>query len=176
MRMLSGGHPADTISRLMICRLMNAMEKLLPEPTTLDHLLAQVSRLHHHRAHELLGELGLYRGQPPVLFALWKQDGQTLGELARLARVTPATMTRMVQRMEKAGFVLRKPDPADQRVSRVHVTQAGRAIRRKLERVWAQMDQDNFVGLTAIERQTLERLLLRVRDNLAGAINDEGPF
>lgn len=150
--------------------------KSLSAPDTLDHLVAQVSRLHHQRAHELFTALGLYRGQPPVLHALWERDGQTLGELARIARVTPATMTRMVQRMEKAGFVERRPDAVDQRVSRVHVTAAGRGVRRKLERVWAQMDHDSFVGFTAADRAALEGLLLRVRDNLASAIRDEGPF
>ncbi len=148
----------------------------LPDPATLDHLLAQVSRLHHHRAHELFGQLGLYRGQPPVLFALWERDGQTPGELARVARVTPATMTRMVQRMEKAGFVTRKPDAVDQRVSRVHVTRAGRAVRRKLENAWATMEVDSFVGFNASDRATLKSLLLRVRDNLARVIHDDGPF
>lgn len=145
-------------------------------PRMLDQLLAQVSRMHHHRAHELFGRLGLYRGQPPVLFALWERDGQTLGELARVARVTPATMTRMVQRMEKAGFVLRRPDAADQRVSRVHVTPAGLAVRVKLEAVWAQMAADCSVGLSAADRAALHSLLVRVRDNLARAIEDNASF
>jgi len=142
-------------------------------PHSLDHLLAQVSRLHHHRAHELFSRLGLYRGQPPVLFALWERDGQTLSELARAARVTPATMTRMIQRMEKSGFVTRKPDAVDQRVLRVHVTRAGRAVRGKLEQVWALMDRDCFIGFDGPDRAALEGLLLRVRANLTQAIEDK---
>lgn len=149
---------------------------VIDPPRTLDHLLAQVSRMHHHRAHEIFSQVGLYRGQPPVLFALWERDGQTLGELARAARVTPATMTRMIQRMEKSGFVTRKPDPADQRVSRVHVTRAGRAVRGKLEKGWARMEADCFAGLDTDERATLRALLLRVRDNLARAIEGQASF
>ncbi len=145
-------------------------------PRTLDHLLAQVSRMHHHRAHEIFSEVGLYRGQPPVLFALWERDGQTLGELARAARVTPATMTRMIQRMEKSGFVIRKPDPVDQRVSRVHVTRAGRAVRGKLEKGWVRMEADCFAGFDETDQATLRALLLRVRDNLARAIKGQASF
>ncbi|HRE29885.1 MAG TPA: MarR family transcriptional regulator [Anaerolineales bacterium] len=148
---------------------------MLTEPETLDHLLAQVSRLHHHRAHAMFGQLKLYRGQPPVLFALWERDGQTSGELARRLDVTAATMTRMLQRMERSGFVARRPDEVDQRVSRVYLTPAGRAVRSKLEAFWQRMDVEVFAGLSERERATLRKLLLRVRANLATAIAEPPP-
>ena len=69
--------------------------------------LANICRLHHARIHILLESVGLYRGQPPLLFALWHQDGQTHSELAERLHVTPATITRMIQRMEKTGFLER---------------------------------------------------------------------
>ena len=96
----------------------------------LDHLMAQVSRLHHTRAHALLRDIGLHRGQPPLLFALWDEDGQSQAALAERLGIAPATLTRMVQRMERAGFVERRADPADERLSRVHLTEAGRALYR----------------------------------------------
>ena len=52
------------------------------EPESIDYLLAQICRLHHARAHALLEEIGLYRGQPPVLRALWEEEGRTHSELA----------------------------------------------------------------------------------------------
>lgn len=138
----------------------------LPEPQTMDFLLAQVSRLHHHRAHELLEGLGLYRGQPPVLFALWEQDGLTHTELARQLEITLPTITRMLQRMEKAGFIQRKPDQTDQRVSRVHLTEAGRAVIADLQVVWGQMEVESFAGFSPDELAILRGLLLRIRENL----------
>ena len=73
------------------------------EPKSMDFLLGQVSRLHRYRAHELLDRFGLYRGQPPLLFELWKQEGLTHTELAARLGITSATITRMIQRMEKSG-------------------------------------------------------------------------
>ena len=67
--------------------------KSLSAPDTLDHLVAQVSRLHHQRAHELFTALGLYRGQPPVLHALWERDGQTGAELGERLLLDSATMS-----------------------------------------------------------------------------------
>ena len=148
----------------------------LTEPQTLDFLLAQISRLHHYRAHSLLEKLGLYRGQPPVLFALWEQDGLTHGELAQRLQITPATITRMIQRMEKAGFVQRKPDSGDQRISRVYLTETGRAIRAQLQAIWDQMEVESFSGFSPEELLVVRRILLQVRDNLARATEGKIPF
>lgn len=148
----------------------------LPEPQTMDFLLAQVSRLHRQRAYELLDKLGLYRGQPPVLFALWEQDGLTHGELAGQLGITPATMTKMIQRMEKAGFVKRQPDASDQRVSRVYLTETGRAVRADLEATRQQMELESFSGFNDEERAVLRGFLLRLRANLAQVIQGKVDF
>jgi DNA-binding MarR family transcriptional regulator len=148
---------------------------IFPEPNYLDFLLAQVSRLHQHRAHERLEKLGLYRGQPPVLFALWQQDGLTQTELAERLGVTPATTTKMLQRMEKTGFVQRRPDPGDQRVSRVYLTEAGRAVQAQLETFMQDMEMDVFRGFSDDERVVMRNFLLRLRENLAQSIETKPP-
>lgn len=145
-----------------------------PKPEPLDLLLAQVSRLHYHRSHELLEAIGLYRGQPPLLRALREQEGLTHSEVAERLRVTPATITRMLQRMEKAGFITRRPDPADQRVSRVYLTDAGRAVQSELQHVVRTMEADEFCGFTEQERVQMRQFLLRVRDNLLRATGKQG--
>jgi DNA-binding MarR family transcriptional regulator len=136
------------------------------EPESIDFLLAQICRLHHARAHTLLEELGLYRGQPPMLHALWEREGLTHGELAARLHVQPATITKMIQRMQKAGFLERRPDPEDQRVSRVYLTDAGRAIQAEVRRVWRALEGETFDGFTPEERVLLRRFFLQMRDNL----------
>ncbi len=140
--------------------------KPLDEPNTLDFLLSQVCHHHHFRANALLEALGLYRGQPPVLFALWDQEGLTHTELAERLQNTPATITKMLQRMEKAGFVQRRPDASDQRVSRVYLTETGRAIRARVQAVWDMMEADTFAGFSDEERLLLRAFLQRIRQNL----------
>ena len=49
-------------------------------------------------------------------------QGITHSELAHRMRVSPETVTNMLQRMEKTGFVERRPGAEDQRVSRVYLT------------------------------------------------------
>jgi DNA-binding MarR family transcriptional regulator len=140
---------------------------------TIDFLLAQICRLHYVRAHTLLEALGLYHGQPPMLRALWEQEGQTHTELAATLHVQPATMTKMVQRMEKAGFVERKSDPDDHRVSRVYLTDAGRDVQTQVKQVWRALENETFAGFTMEERVLLRRFFLQMRENLLQVTEDK---
>jgi DNA-binding MarR family transcriptional regulator len=129
-------------------------------------LLSQVCRLEHARAHELLEELGLYRGQHRILRALWAQDGLTHTELADSSHVRPATISKTIQRMENAGLVERRHDAKDQRLSRVYLTPAGRAAQEGVERMWHRLEEEIFAGLSAQERALLQQAFLQIRDNL----------
>ncbi len=142
-------------------------------PETLDFLLANICHLHHTRAHQLFEAIGLYRGQPPVLLALWEQEGVTQTELSERLKIAPATVTKMLQRMEKTGFIQRKPDAEDQRVSRVYLTKAGRAIQGDVETVWKTMEAETFANFTSEERAVLRRFLLQMRENLLRATGEE---
>jgi DNA-binding MarR family transcriptional regulator len=141
----------------------------LQEPEATNHLLFQICRMHHGRARTLLHEIGLYRGQPPLLDILHEDEGLTHTELATQLGVVPATVTKMLQRMEKAGFVLRQPDTDDQRVSRVYLTDAGREVRAEMRAVLRTLAEQAFAGFTLEERVLLRRLLLQVHDNLTRA-------
>ena len=135
-------------------------------PERMGHLLSKVCDRRHRRMHELLDTLGLYQGQPFVLRALWRQDGMTQSELVELLNKSPATITKTVKRMEKAGFVARKPDPRDERLSRVHLTGAGRDIQAAVEDVWRAFEEQAFCGLDKEELAVLRDLLLRVYRNI----------
>ena len=136
---------------------------------TLGYLLGRVCKSHYFRARTLLEDLGLYRGQQFVLCALWKEEGITHSELADRLGVHPTTVTNAVKRMERSGFVERRPDPRDERVSRVYLTDAGRGIRGAVERVWAELEEETLDGFSDEERETLARLLDRIRENLEDA-------
>jgi DNA-binding MarR family transcriptional regulator len=154
-------------------------EYLLPQPTepeSIDALLAHICRLHYHRARTRLEALGLYRGQPPLLYHLHEQDGLTHSELAERLQVTPATMTKMIKRMEKAGFVQRRPDAEDQRVSRVYLTDAGRAIKAEMLAALRALGEESFAGFSPEERDLLRRFFEQIRENLIRATEEKGPF
>jgi len=140
-----------------------------PDIHDLDHLLAHVCHLHHDRARTLFETIGLYRGQPPLLRFLEEQEGLSHSELAARMGIRPATVSKMLDRMEKAGFVTRRPDAVDQRVSRVYLTEQGRAVQGQVMNLFDTMAHDVSAGFTPEEVITLHDLLVRVAGNLERA-------
>lgn len=79
----------------------------------------------------LLEPLGLTYLQYIALLALWEQSPQSVGDLGRRLRLDSGTLTPLFKRLESAGFVTRRRDPADERRVMIDLTEAGRALREK---------------------------------------------
>ena len=92
----------------------------------------------------------------------------TLGQLdiVNLTHLKPPTVSTLLRRMEEEGFITRVTDSKDKRAIRVTLTEKGRAFDRDQLRCLSTNDQQAVKGLSAEEQQTLEALLLRMRDNL----------
>jgi len=129
-------------------------------------LLFLVSRAHHNLAGKLFEQIGLYRGQPPVLFKLGEQDGIPQSALAEKMEVTPATITNMLKRMESSGFLVRVRDQQDSRISRVFLTDAGKMVLKQVKALADEMDQIAFSGFSSEEQKMMERFLKRIHTNL----------
>ena len=132
-------------------------------------LFADVCKLHHAVSRSLVHGLGLHRGQPPLLSALAEREGQSHSELARALCVSAPTISKMVQRLERAGFVERRPDPDDERVSCVYLTDAGRSVQKDIRRTLRSMGKEITREFSAEERTLLHSFLVRIRANLQAA-------
>lgn len=138
-----------------------------PLKETVGYMLAKACKLHRQRADVLLNEIGLHVGQEMILGALWDNEGVTQTELADLLLIQPATVTNALKRLEREGYVDRREDPDDQRISRVFSTEEGRNLKGAIQEKWGQLERESFGGLTAEEGLLLRRLLLQVYENLA---------
>src|SRR5258708_36479560 len=116
---------------------------------TIDHpyglLIARLAHIHRIRLDEYLSKHHLHVGQEMLLKYLWKQDGISQKEIGEFMGIQSATVTRMVIRMERAGFVERRTEPDDQRVSRVYLTDAGRSLQHVVEQGWMALDRKSVV-------------------------------
>ncbi len=100
---------------------------------------------------------------------------RTPAELADLCGVTRATMTGLIDTLERDGLVTREPDPVDRRMMSVKLTargneRLGEVLPGHFRRMAALMS-----GLTEVERKTLVSLLLKILDR-ASAIGSRPPF
>ncbi len=92
--------------------------------------LARLAELLRVRSWESDAGTGRVTGhQLRLLRQLDDTDPVMVGELADYLRVTPSTMSLNLKRLEAAGLVTRRRDPADRRVMNVLLTEEGRAIR-----------------------------------------------
>ena len=100
----------------------------LPETLQFIRLLWQLDHALNKRSRRLLRDAGVTAPQRFLIKVVGMRPGCTPGELARFLHVTPATVTRVVQRLESAGFLRREPDPEDSRRVRLHLTAKGRRV------------------------------------------------
>ncbi|GAA0833136.1 MarR family winged helix-turn-helix transcriptional regulator [Streptosporangium amethystogenes subsp. fukuiense] len=132
----------------------------------LNCLMAYAARGHRVLLASLLGEIDLYPGQERVLGALWDNGPQSQNALAKIVGIDVSTMTKTLQRLERSGFVSRRPDPANRRISIVEITPRGHTLRPEVDRVLAEMHRRMTRGLTEEQTKELTSLLGVVRGNL----------
>ena len=116
---------------------------------------------------EELIKLGLYRGQPSLIMVLYNNEGTTQKDLCEKLSVTPATMTKMVNRMEKTGFIIKKTDTEDLRVSRIYLTQKSKDIKQDIFRLFKSFDEQCFLNIDENERDIFRNVLAKIVKNLS---------
>jgi len=90
----------------------------------IDHALQAHSK-------RMVRELGVTGPQRLVIRMLGDQRNATAGELAKLLHLHPSTLTGIVRRLQRSGFVARNVDATDRRRYHLALTARGRAIDRK---------------------------------------------
>jgi DNA-binding MarR family transcriptional regulator len=112
----------------------------------------------------LLAPLGVTYPQYLVLLVLWERDGLPVHRLGERLALDSGTLTPLLKRLERQRLVERHRGPADERVVRIHLTAAGRALRSKARKVPIELACRAGYDL-ASERSVRE--LVRLRDELA---------
>lgn len=78
---------------------------------------------------------GLTAKQVHVLNALYAKDGMHASKLAAAVGTASTSFTPILDGLQNAGFVLRRPDPADRRAVLIYLTANGEALKPSIEKV-----------------------------------------
>ncbi|MEY4160796.1 MAG: hypothetical protein RLZZ136_1417 [Pseudomonadota bacterium] len=132
----------------------------------IGYLLAQVSRLMRRAFDEKARLIGVTRPQWQVLTLLIAHEGINQGGLADILEVEPITLGRMVDRLQDAGLVERRPDPADRRAWRLYLTDKSRALHEQLRPLADDMIEAALEGIDHAKRSDLTQSMIRIRSNL----------
>jgi len=151
----------------------------LAELEGVDELSARVFRaflttlrLHKQQMMKTLALRGMHPGQAICLRILAAHDGITQRDLAEAMHLARPTVTKMLQSLERSGAIERRPDPVDQRLTRVHLTAQGRDLGEQMHKVAAAYVQATVGTLPEDDRRELARLLEELSASIARATGE----
>ena len=132
----------------------------------LGYLVADLGRLFRRVFDRRVAHLGLTRAQWRALKRLERTEGVSQVELAEQLDMEPIAVGRVIDRLQKSGFVERRADPADRRVWRLHLLPQSADVTVAVEALSKDLRRDGWAGITAAELATTLSVLERVRENL----------
>lgn len=145
------------------------MPSTLAPEQSIGFLLADVSRLLRRDFDRRVRALALTQAQWRAIAHLAREEGIKQAALADRLEVKPITLARLIDRMEAAGWVTRRPDPDDRRASLLYLTDKVQPI---LDEMLTHADEavsDLMTGVSSSVRAELINALLRMKQNLSEA-------
>ena len=101
----------------------------------------------------VLKPLGLTYTQYLVFLVLWEKDGIPVGEICERLMLDNGTLSPLLKKMEKAGYIVRERSKEDDRVVVITLTKEGRALQKKAKDVPLQVG-----SCVAIPREKAQEL------------------
>ena len=138
-------------------------------------LVKDVSRLWVRHFEQRAVQLGMSLTQCKVLVFLSRNEGATQAKLAELSDTDPMTLVRVLDRMERDGWIERRPDPLDRRAHRLHLKPASAPVLDEIMRIGEKARNEALSGISAGEREQMMTLLEKVRSNLVGLLPASEP-
>lgn len=146
------------------------------EPSTMRAFLAfkRAMMLHRRLMIAALADEQVRPAQAGCLQVLAHRGGMSQSDLAEVLHVSRPTVTAMLQRMESAGLVERRTDEADSRVTRVSLTQEGRACAARLRDSLAAMLDVSMGSMTEADKLEFTRILEAANDHIEAVLEGRG--
>jgi len=138
-------------------------------------ILKDVQRLWVRLFEQRLPQLGMTFTHCKVLVFLSRNEGATQAKLAEVSDTEPMTLVRVLDRMERDGWIERRPDPADRRAYRLHLRPASNPVLAETLRIAEKARNEALAGLSAGQREQLMDMMEHVRGNLVALVSAGEP-
>lgn len=137
-----------------------------PRMETLGMIFSNTLRVYQRHHHMIFSSLGLHRGQQRLFFTLYRENALTQIELANRMKISAPTLTRMIQNLEKKGFVARRKDRTDLRRTIVYLTGKGKERHDIIAQKLHLEDEKIFQTFSTEDKDLLKKYLFRIQDQL----------
>ncbi|KQT92521.1 MarR family winged helix-turn-helix transcriptional regulator [Rhizobium sp. Leaf453] len=111
-------------------------------------------------------ERGLTLSRARALFALSKRDGLNQRELAEELGIETPTIVRLLDGMEKQGFIERRIEASDRRAKQIHMTERGRGIADEIDKLACEIRQQVLDGVDAKDKATALQVVSMMAGNI----------
>lgn len=136
------------------------------EDISFGYLLNDVTLLFRKHFDRRAVKFGLTRAQWRATKMLYYREGLRQTELAELLEMEPIAVGRVIDRLQAAGFVERRPDPKDRRAWRLYVTDQARGVIADMELIAQGLRKDATIGVDVAELEHAMGVLNRIKENL----------
>ncbi len=135
---------------------------------TLGFVLNDVARLLRKRFEQRARAttLGLTRAQSSVLAYLARQQGINQAALAQILELEPITLARLLDRLQAAELIERRPDPKDRRAHLLYLTEAAYPLLDRIFVLAAEVREEALAGIVEPDRARLLDMLIEMKANL----------
>jgi DNA-binding MarR family transcriptional regulator len=143
--------------------------------SSIGFLISDVSRLLRRVYDRRVEPLGLTRAQWRVLVHVYRRAGVSQTALAQILEIEKPTLGRLVDRLERKGWVERRIDDRDQRARRLVITEQARPLIDQMEELAEAVHADALDGVADDETDHFHDTLLTVKANLLRLLNGDRP-
>ncbi|MBK8118557.1 MAG: MarR family transcriptional regulator [Sulfuritalea sp.] len=133
-------------------------------------LLTDCARLLRKLIDRRLQPLGLSRAQWSVLAILSSQEGLSQSEISTRLEIEKSTAGRLIDQVEKSGWIERRPIAGDRRAWGIHLTDRARQLLAQVETVILGSRTEMLHGLSTEQQRYLAEILQTVKSSLSAAI------
>ena len=133
-------------------------------------LLTDAAHLLRKLIDRRLQPLGLSRAQWSVLAILSNREGLSQSQISDELEIEKPTTGRLIDQVERSGWIERRPIPGDRRLWGIHLTDRARQLIAEVESIVLNTRAEMLRGLSAEQQQTLSEMLQAVKSNLSVAL------
>ena len=139
----------------------------------LQNLFIRLTHLYFKKAFALVKDTGIHPKQVPLIGLVYCREGISQKEISQALRISPPTVAVSIKRLEKAGIIERPAHGKDQRLSRIFLTEKGRAVTGKVRECIKEKEKALFKGFSESEVCLLRRFFLQMIQNLEEDDNEK---
>jgi DNA-binding MarR family transcriptional regulator len=145
------------------------------EELSFGYLMNDVTLLFRKHFDRRAVQFGLTRAQWRATKMLYHREGLRQNELAEMLEMEPIAVGRVIDRLQAAGFVERRPDPRDRRAWRLYVTAQAHEVVDDMERIARELRREATAGIAYEELKQALDVMTRIKENLQALDALEAP-